>query len=150
VAVVINEIKWYADRGTDLGTFKVQGSQNGSSWNDIGSTQGLTGLATYTITTVSANTTAYLYYQIIGTSGTWTNVGVSRELEFQITALAVSKVIVIPATGEKLPGTIAINRKLVSHLPNDYLSIRTTTITGSGIIATGVYPAATNWADTAP
>ena len=58
------------------GTWKWQGSNNDSDWSDIGGTFTLGGSdggsnATYTLgNTLSANTTSYRYYRILGISGT--------------------------------------------------------------------------------
>jgi hypothetical protein len=84
-AVIINEIKWYQTSPDDShGTWKVQGSNDGTSWTDVGSTFTLGGTTLQTITTVSANTTRYSYYQLMGISGTTSSFGYVKEIEFKI------------------------------------------------------------------
>ena len=82
---IITEATFFS-AGTDTnGTWKWQGSDNASDWTDIGGTftlAGNTGGNTLS-TTLSANTTGYRYYQMLGVSGNhdsqWT-----REIEFEI------------------------------------------------------------------
>lgn len=62
---IFNGIKWYQSKTTSHGTFKIQGF-NGSSATDVGGTFTLGGSGTQTITTPSANTTAYRYCRFTG------------------------------------------------------------------------------------
>jgi hypothetical protein len=71
-AIIVDHIKWYqTDDGshTTHGTWKIQGSCDGSSWDDVGDSFTL-GVSDAQEIDISANTIAYTYYQIIGVSGT--------------------------------------------------------------------------------
>lgn len=86
-AKVIDEAKWYTNSGaTAQGTFKWQGSNDASSWTDIGSSFTLsgTGSSPQTQTQLNGNTTGYRYYQLLGVSGTFNNGPWNQELEFKI------------------------------------------------------------------
>jgi hypothetical protein len=83
-AVTINEIKWYQSSSATDGTWKVQGSNDGSTFTDIGSSFTLGGSGTQTITAISANTTSYRYYQLIDVSGTLDGSTFFWETEFKI------------------------------------------------------------------
>ena len=75
------------------GTWQWQGSDNGSSWTNIGSTFAYTnttmvgGAGGYTVLgdTLSGNTTSYLYYQMINTAGSTVNNSNWMEIIFLIT-----------------------------------------------------------------
>lgn len=76
---VATEFMWFQQTTATHGVWQVQGSNDGSAWTSIGSTFTLGGGVTFvggsggfveTITTASANTTTYLYYQFLGISGT--------------------------------------------------------------------------------
>jgi hypothetical protein len=83
---VIDEAKFYQQNGTSHGTWKWQGSNNGTDWTDIGSSFTLGGATTQTITALSGNTTGYRYYQIVGVSGVTSNNPYLYEFEFKISA----------------------------------------------------------------
>lgn len=81
---VINEAKWYQDLTSSQGVWQWQGSNDASSWTNIGSTFTLGGSATQTQTELSSNTTAYRYYQLLGVSGSLSGAPYDREMEFKI------------------------------------------------------------------
>lgn len=83
-AKIINEAKFHQENTTSHGTWKWQGSNDGSSWTDIGSSFTFGGAAIQTQTSLSGNTTAYRYYQVIGVSGTASNSPYIYEFEFKI------------------------------------------------------------------
>jgi hypothetical protein len=85
-AKLITEAKWYQDQATAMGTWKWQGSQNASSWTDIGSSFTLGGATVQTQTALNGNTTQYRYYQLIGVSGSSSSTPYTREIEFKISA----------------------------------------------------------------
>lgn len=89
-AKIITEIKWYQSTTDTHGTWKVQGSANGSSWTDIGSSFTLGGATTQTITTPSANTTAYRYYRLFGVSGAANAGPWIYQIEFKISGASAS------------------------------------------------------------
>jgi len=83
---LITEAKFYEPGNTYAhGLWKWQGSNDASSWTDIGSgfTLGVdSSTSLHTITELSGNTSAYRYYQMYGISG---NIGTSYwgEMEFK-------------------------------------------------------------------
>lgn len=83
-ARVIDEAKFYQENTTSHGVWKWQGSNDASSWTDIGSSFTLGGSATQTITTLNGNTTAWRYYQIVGVSGSRSTGPWVYEFEFRI------------------------------------------------------------------
>lgn len=74
IAKYINEarISITLGNGATLGTWKWQGSNDASSWADIGSSFALTPAAssTATMTSMNGNLLAYKYYSLTGVSGT--------------------------------------------------------------------------------
>ena len=85
-ARIIDEAKFYQQNTTSHGVWKWQGSSNGSSWTDIGSSFTFGGAATQTQTALNGNTTAYRYYRVIGVSGTASDSPWLYEWEFKISA----------------------------------------------------------------
>lgn len=68
---VIDEAKLYNQSGYSLGgTWQWKGSNNGSTWTNIGGTYNDTTAGTQTIATLSGNTTGYRYYRFEATAGT--------------------------------------------------------------------------------
>jgi len=96
--------RWTYKQGTTEGVHKWQGSNDASSWTDIGGTWtlGATGgsvLTTDTHGTMTANTTAYRYYQAIYVSGNQTNGGGLRlEMQFYGSAATGNMTLVSNAT----------------------------------------------------
>ena len=81
---VINEVKWYQSNATAQGVWQWQGSNDGTNWTNIGANFNLGGVATLTDTAMSANTTGYRYYQILGISGNTSSSPFQYETEFKI------------------------------------------------------------------
>lgn len=81
---VIDEAKWYQSSATAVGTWKWQGSNDGSTWTDIGASFTLGGATTQTQTELNGNSTAYRYYQLLGVSGTYSDTPYILEIEFKI------------------------------------------------------------------
>jgi hypothetical protein len=96
---IIDEAKWYQSTSATHGTWKWQGSNNGSSWTDIGSSFTLGGASPQTQTQLNGNTTAYRYYRLLGVSGNVSSAPYLREIEFKITYNANA---VTPAYGNPL------------------------------------------------
>lgn len=92
VQIIVDHLMYYQDLTTNQGTWKVQGSDNGADWTDIGSSFTLGGAAVQEID-ISANVTPYTYYQIIGVSGNSSNAPWVREMEFSWTYPASYSVI---------------------------------------------------------
>lgn len=81
---IIDEAKFYQQSSATQGTWKWQGSNDRTSWTDIGSSFALGGVATQTITALSGNTTAYIFYRIFQVSGTTNSGPYIHEFEFKI------------------------------------------------------------------
>lgn len=81
-AKLITEMKFYMSGVHDNGVWKAQGSNDGSTWTDIGSTFAFN--TTPLTIDLSGNTTRYLYYQLMGVSGTLGTVYYEQEIEFKI------------------------------------------------------------------
>ncbi len=87
---VIDEITWKQSNTATHGTWKVQGSDDDSTWTDIGSSFTLGGATTQTITTLAGNTTAYRMYRLLGVSGSTSSSGFQTEAEFKISTIQSS------------------------------------------------------------
>ena len=91
--VLVDGNKFYQSHGStngDHGDWKWQGSDNASDWTDITSSFNFAGGAGETIfTTLSANTTGYRYYQLLGISGS-TGSSYWREMIFKSAALTTT------------------------------------------------------------
>lgn len=84
---VIEEAIWYQSTGGvgyNHGTWRFQGSNNGTSWTNIGSTFTLGSSAPQTLTELAGNTTGYRYYQLFCTTGTASSNPNIKEIEFKI------------------------------------------------------------------
>lgn len=78
----ITEMRFYMSGAQDNGTWKVQGSNDGVAWVDIGASFAFN--TTPLTINLSGNTSRYLYYQMIGLSGTLGTVNYEQEIEFKI------------------------------------------------------------------
>jgi hypothetical protein len=72
------------------GVWKWQGSNDASSWTDIGSSFTLGGGSSFVQTELSGNTTAYTYYQWLGVSGNYNSTHTITEIEFKTVDIAAS------------------------------------------------------------
>lgn len=81
--LIITEMTYYQDISAGQGTWQAQGSNDGSTWTNIGATFTLGVPATQVITTLSANTTAYKYYQLQQVGGATTALPYVQEIEFK-------------------------------------------------------------------
>jgi hypothetical protein len=86
--VVIDEAKWYQNNATAQGVWQWQGSNDGSSWTNIGANFTLGGATTEIITTLNGNTTSYGYYQMIGVSGSTNSSPFTQAIDFKIDGFA--------------------------------------------------------------
>jgi len=82
--VLITEAKFYQQTATAQGTWQWQGSNDGSSYSNIGSSFALGTAATQTITALSGNTTKYRIYRMVGVSGSTSTGPWVYEMEFKI------------------------------------------------------------------
>ncbi|MFD1985896.1 hypothetical protein ACFSOZ_25960 [Mesorhizobium newzealandense] len=83
---LITEITWYQGVNASHGTWQWQGSDDGSSWNSIGSTFSLGSGTTQVITTMSAQAVGYRYHRMLQTSGTTNQSPFLYEIEFKLAA----------------------------------------------------------------
>jgi hypothetical protein len=83
-SVIVDEAKFYQQDASGQGTWKWQGSDDGSSWIDIGSSFSLGGAVTQNLTQLNGNATPHRFYRMVGVSdSTNTNPWV-REFEFHV------------------------------------------------------------------
>ena len=87
---VVDEAKFYQSSATAQGTWKWQGSDDASSWTDIGSSFAIAASTTQSLTELNGNTTAWRYYQIVGVSGSTSAGPYVQEMEFKIEDLPAS------------------------------------------------------------
>lgn len=85
-AKTINEAKWYQNTAQTQGVWKFQGSNDDSTYSDIGSSFTFGGAAVQTITAISGNTSSYRYYRLIKVSGSTSSIPYAQEIEFKISA----------------------------------------------------------------
>lgn len=83
VSVKITEATFYQSTADAQGDWQWQGSDDASSWTDIGSPFALGGTATEVLTELSANASAYKYYQIVRVSGITSNGPYLYEMQFK-------------------------------------------------------------------
>lgn len=82
---IITEAILYQNTADSHGVWQWQGSNDASAWTSIGGTFTLGGATpTQTQTTLSANTTGYRYYQILGVSGNLSITPWLAEFQFKI------------------------------------------------------------------
>ena len=81
---IITEATYYQENVNEQGVWKWQGSDNGSSWTDIGSSFTLGSSATQVMTELSGNTVGYRYYQLLGVSGNTVSSAWVYNFEFKI------------------------------------------------------------------
>jgi len=67
-SIIMDHLKWYQADTTTHGVVKVQGSNDGTNWTDIGTSFSLGGATAQEID-ISGNVTEYTYYQLLGVSG---------------------------------------------------------------------------------
>jgi len=100
-SVSIDEVKWYQNTADTHGSWKWQGSDNGSSWSDIGSSFTLGGSTTQTQTQLNGNTASYRYYQLVGVSGNFNTTPHIQEIEFKINIVTESYLDPIFGAGDR-------------------------------------------------
>jgi hypothetical protein len=85
-ARVIDEARFRQSDASTHGTWVWRGSNNGSSWTDIGPSTGFTlgGSTAQLHTSMNGNTTAYRYYGLFQLSGSASSSPYLIEIEFQI------------------------------------------------------------------
>ena len=84
-AVKITEARFFMNSPNTEGTWKWQGSNNGTSWADISTTWTLIGdFDGEPIGDLSANTTAHSYYRMQQTTGSLDSASALRQIDFKI------------------------------------------------------------------
>jgi len=104
----ITEAKFYQSNSNGQGTWKWQGSNNGTTWTDIGSSFTLGGATTQTMTELSGNGSGYQYYQLLGVSGSTVNNAYAYEFEFKISEVGPA-IIQGYSGGSTAKGPVSIN-----------------------------------------
>ena len=153
------------DGSSNQGTWQWQGSDDGTTWTNIGGTFGYNnhtmvgGAGGYTVLgdTLSGNTTSYLYYQMIGISGTTSTASNWMEIIFLITpvtgqqnatgnytsttetALATVSKMGIVVLYENTSGTATLNTDLVAEVSsNGGTNYTAAPLTAAGTFSTGI------------
>jgi hypothetical protein len=85
-AYVVDEVTFYQELANAAGTWQWQGSNDGSSWTNIGSPAALGGATTNVITALAGNTKPYRHLKMLGVSGACTSASYIYEFEFKISA----------------------------------------------------------------
>ena len=85
-ARIINEATWYQSGSQSHGTWKWQGSNDGSTFTDIGASFTVGGSTTQVQTSLSANIIPFRYYRLLGVSGTASASPYVGEVKFKIGA----------------------------------------------------------------
>lgn len=83
-STVIDVVAFWMSSASTHGTWKVQGSANGSSWTDVGSTFTWGGIVGLNRVDLGGNTTGYRYYRLLNTAGSTNGVVNNEEIEFRI------------------------------------------------------------------
>ena len=86
VSKVIDELRWRQSAIGAQGTWKLQGSNNGTDWTDVGSSFTPGTSADQTIS-VSGNTNGYRYHSLTLVSGASTSSPYVTEIDFKIAQL---------------------------------------------------------------
>lgn len=104
---VITEVRMYCDSSSGAAVFQWQGSNDATNWTNIGSTWSIPTGNPAVYGDLSANTTGYRYYQILGVSGNGDGTPWLREIEFKIDDGGVySKLQTYSRDGSTVEGTV--------------------------------------------
>lgn len=90
VSKVIDEMRLRQSATSLQGVWKIQGSNDTSSWGDIGSTFTMGGSTLAVISAISSNTAGYRAYRLWGVSGSVTAAPWIYEFEFKIDDVSTS------------------------------------------------------------
>ena len=162
-AKVITENKWYQNTTHSGATWQWQGSNDATTWTNIGSPfQMICNVANQgTVNTqLNGNTTAYTYYQMLYVSGSNNANPYWQEIEFYIPATAasdsmslisttttansaVTKADILVQTEDEL-GTATINTDIKAGVSRDALNYVETTLVNKGTWGTNKHILAAN------
>lgn len=81
---IVTEATWRQGSTATHGTWKWQGSVDGTTWQDIGTSFTLGGATAQVQTTLADNRRGYRFYQLLGVSGTANGGPYIQEVEFKI------------------------------------------------------------------
>lgn len=81
---IIDEAKLYGNSAAAQGDWKWQGSNNRTTWTDIGGTFAFGGTIPFVMTSLAGNTTAYSFYRMVQVSGSVNGGPDYYEMEFKI------------------------------------------------------------------
>ena len=104
-AKIVTEAKWYQGGTATHGVWKWQGSNDGTTFTDIGNSFTLGGTL-QTQTELNGNTTAYTYYQLLGISGSASGTAWIREVEFNVVGQGDRTGSITVTTNESTSGSI--------------------------------------------
>jgi hypothetical protein len=124
-AVVVDEARFYQQDSTPQGTWKWQGSNDASTWVDVGSSFALGGAPIQTIAALNGNVIAYRYYRILGVSGSASDNPWLREFEFHCGTINTTQV--ATPTFDPAAGTYAVGQTVSISTTTAVASIRYTT-----------------------
>ena len=150
----------YSGSSAGLGTWQWQGSNDGSTWTNIGNTFALTAPAAgQVLTELSGNTNYYTWYQMLGISGTISDYPYNKEIQFkrgQISSTPDDQTLISTTTTaestvtkadivlqtEDATGTATINTDVKAGVSRDALNYVDTTLVKIGTWGSGnVYAA---------
>lgn len=112
-SVVINEARSRTNVSAVDGTWQWQGSNNDSTWVNIGATVILNGASPKTYPEMAENITGYRYYRLLGISGAIAGNNYQQEFEFKIgTPITYSNMTLVsvayPSTAQPSSGRLAL------------------------------------------
>lgn len=95
----ITEAKWFQSGAASHGSWKWQGSNDDSSYTDVGTSFTLGATTPQTHTSLNGNTVAYRYWKLVGVSGTTSSSPYIYECEFKLNDSSA-----VSATSLSVPG----------------------------------------------
>lgn len=95
----ITEAKWFQSGAASHGTWKWQGSNDDSSYTDVGTSFTLGSVTPQAHTSLTGNTVAYRYWKLVGVSGTTSSSPYINECEFKLNDSSA-----VSATSLSVPG----------------------------------------------
>lgn len=95
----ITEAKWFQSGAASHGTWKWQGSNDDSSYTDVGTSFTLGSVTPQAHTSLTGNTVAYRYWKLVGVSGTTSSSPYINECEFELNDSSA-----VSATSLSVPG----------------------------------------------
>lgn len=93
IPLCIVEALWSQSTTDSHGTWKWQGSNDNSSWSDIGNSFTLGGATDQTQTELNGNVSLYSYYRLVGVSDNISNAPSIYEINFKLTVTASTRTV---------------------------------------------------------